>query len=111
MALRGSAFATDDANGSTQIGQGVHCDVIFKNSTGQNADPSAVTFKIRNLSTGAVTTYVYLTDAQLVKDATGLYHVDFIVTSAGIWSYRFAGTGAVTAPDERSFLVQRSDFA
>lgn len=66
-------------------------------SYGVAVDPSALTFRIVGPSTD--TTYTYPTDAQLVKDSVGNYHVDFTIpatgkTAAGRYAYRFTGTGA-----------------
>lgn len=69
------------------------------------ADPTAVTFTLREPD-GVLTTYTYPADAELVKDATGVYHVDWPVTKAGNHFYRFAGTGAAVAAEERQFVAR-----
>lgn len=39
---------------------------------------------------GTLTTpYIYGTDAQIIKDATGHYHIDLPVTKAGKWRYKW----------------------
>ena len=72
-------------------------------------DPTGVTFKIK-LPSGAVTTYVYSTDVQLIKDSTGNYHVCWTITMKGTNHFRFAGTGALIAAEEDSFYVNETNF-
>ncbi len=55
---------------------------------------------------GVTTTYVYLTDNELVKDSTGKYHVDINANAAGTWYYRFFSTGTGQAAEERQFEVR-----
>ncbi len=77
----------------------------FKNSTGTPTDPTTITFKLLTPD-GMTTTYVYATDAQLVKESTGVYHVDWSCTQAGLHVYGFIGTGTVQTAEDSSFLVQ-----
>lgn len=76
---------------------------------GVATDPTAVTCKVRTPA-GTITTYTYGTDAALVRDDIGIYHVDVTASSAGIWDYRFAGTGACVAATEAEFFIEPSDF-
>jgi hypothetical protein len=79
--------------------------VAFTNSAGAPTDPTTVTFKITD-PTGAKTTYVYNTDAQLVKDSVGNYHVAWLFNLGGEWAYRFEGTGTVTAAAQSTIICQ-----
>lgn len=76
----------------------------FKNSAGALADPTAVSVRWR-APDGTETTWVYLTDGQVVKDSTGLYHADIPTTLAGRHYFRWKGTGAVAAAEESYFDV------
>jgi hypothetical protein len=58
-----------------------------------------------------VTTLTYGTDAALVKDSTGNYHVDLDVTMGGKWWIKFYSTGSVKAAVEDFFLVRYSQFS
>ncbi len=84
------------------IGQTVRLSVAFTDADGAAADPGSLTFTLRAPS-GASTTYTYGTDAALVKDSTGNYHVDWAVSQEGIHWYSFAGTGLNAAVDEGWF--------
>ena len=81
----------------------------FKNAVGADTDPTGVTFAFTTPA-GVITTYVYLTDAQLVKDSVGNYHVDLTVNEAGMYYYRWAGTGAVQAVEVGQFSVKPGGF-
>lgn len=74
---------------------------------GTPTDPTTVTAIIRDPD-GVETTYLYGTDAELVKDSTGAYHVDVDADVAGRWVYRFAGTGTAQAALDQVFLVEGS---
>ena len=84
--------------------------VTFTDIAGIAADPTGVSFSIRKPG-GTVTSYVYATDAQLVKSATGIYYVDFAVTLSGRHVYRFVGTGAVSTAENGEFYARRNEAA
>lgn len=85
----------------------VRTSVTFTNSAGNPADPTDITFYVTNPD-GTVITYEYGTDAELVKDDTGDYHVDLTPSVYGMWYYRFVGTGDVISAGENFFVVKRS---
>jgi len=61
-----------------------------------------------------VTTYVYGTDSELVKDATGDYHFDVDVDEEGTWYYRIEGEtsgGAKQGAAEGTFEAEASVFS
>jgi hypothetical protein len=95
------------------VGSVVTVAVVFV-SIGSNdpVDPSTVTALIKH-PTGAVDTYVYGVDEELVRDSVGRYHVDVTIpiNESSIWYYRFEGTGTNAAPGEASFEALPSNFA
>jgi hypothetical protein len=91
---------------SYQVGDVVRLRAAFTDLSGVPADPTAVTVKIRNPA-GTVTTPAAVNDAT----AVGAFYYDLAVTSSGTWTYRFEGTGAVTAADEATIYVERSAFS
>lgn len=42
--------------------------------------------------------------------SSGVYEVEVEPTTAGLWHYRFAGTGGAKAAEEHAFEVRRSAF-
>ena len=87
-----------------KLGQKVRCTVTFT-VDGVLTNPTTVTAKIKDPS-GNVTTYVYGTDAALVRDSTGVYHVDVVTDKKRQWHFRFEGTGTCTAVEESAFGVR-----
>jgi hypothetical protein len=90
------------------IGDLVRCTGTFA-SSGTNVNPEAVMCKVKAPS-GKVTTYTYGTDAALVRDSTGVYHVDVSVAVAGDYIYRFESTGTGQAAAEGLFSVRSTSF-
>lgn len=94
--------------GRNYIGTTVRIAVNFQDDTQTDIDPSTVTFKAYSPS-GVTTTYVYATNAQLVRDSTGDYHVDFEPDESGRWFYRWTSTGSGTSVAiEGNFVVHTS---
>lgn len=54
-----------------------------------------------------------VTTLATTQDSTGNYHAQFDLTGAvaGIWTYRWEGTGAAQAAEEARFYVRESAFA
>lgn len=90
------------------IGDLVRCTGTFA-SSGSNVNPTAVMFKVKTPA-GVVTTYTYGTDAALVRDSTGVYHVDVSAAEAGEYVYRFWSTGTGQAAAEGKFVIRATLF-
>jgi hypothetical protein len=88
--------------------QSVNLRVTFKVNN-VLTDPATVTFKMRKPD-GTETTYVYLTDVQLIRDSTGKYHVLVLLDQYGVWWYRYEGTGTAPGATEASLEVIPSQF-
>lgn len=93
-----------------EVGDLVRITANFTNEAGAAADPTTVTLlvKLRYVIGSTATTYTY--PANIIKDSTGNYHLDFQPTTEGIWDYRWVGTGSVTAAGENAFNVPDSQF-
>lgn len=76
----------------------------FKNSAGTLTDPTAVTCTVQDPA-GAVTT------PTASKSSVGVWtaNVDLTGGVAGMWWFRFAGTGTVQASEEGWFYVEVSN--
>ena len=86
----------------------VRITTTFTTTSGTATDPSTVTVYVKD-PTGTRTTYVYGSSA-VVKDSTGVYHLDIFANIAGTWWYRFEGTGALVAAAESEFIVPLSQI-
>ena len=84
-------------------GQQVRSTVTFTVG-GSATDPTTVVAKVM-APDGTVTTYAYGTDAELVKNTTGVYYVDITGDQDGPWNYRFVGTGTCVAASEGTFYI------
>jgi hypothetical protein len=76
---------------------------------GVNTDPTTVVFSLKKPD-GTITDYTYGVDAEVVKDAVGLYHMVVTVSEDGNWWYRVVGTGACVAALENTFVGRSSQF-
>ena len=93
------------------IGDSTRLTATFRDEASNVADPDAVTFKVRRTGGGSTTTYVHGVDAELVKDATGVYHVDLIHTTSGSYCFRWEGSGTVDTAAESHFTIKDSCFS
>ena len=84
--------------------------VTFTDINAAAADPTTITFRMLEPD-DTQTSYVYGTDPEVVKSATGIYYVDWDVAQAGRHSYRFIGTGTVAQAAEADFYGLRSESA
>lgn len=94
------------------IGDQVRCTGSFTDVNGSAFDPDVIRFKCQTPA-GVATTYVYNTDAEVIKSSTGVYYVDLNVDEAGRWYYRFEGEasdGDYQGSEETWFDVDRSVF-
>lgn len=80
-----------------------------KDDQGAAVDPLTLTFEV-GPKDGTPTAYTYGTDAEVVRDGVGLYHLDFTFPSAGVWAYRVQTTGPTLA-ESRTIVVKKSPFA
>jgi len=91
------------------VGDLVRCTGTFTNAAETAVDPTAVVFMLRSPG-GVEMTYTYGEDDELVRDATGVYHVDVDVDEEGSWHYRFESTGTGQAAEEARIYVAASMF-
>jgi len=97
-------------NSKIDIGDLVRLSGTFADLNGNLLDPTAVILSIREPS-GAVTSFQYGHDAFVVRESVGKYYMDFAPNAEGLHFYRFAGTGAVTAAEEKSFYTYKRETA
>lgn len=86
------------------IGQQVRITGTFRDSSGALTNPTAVSFSYKEGDT--TTTYVYGTDAELVRDSTGVYHVDITPTVAGTIEWRMWSTGTLVQAEQGNFYIR-----
>lgn len=84
--------------------------VAFTDASAAAFDPDDVTFKVKTPA-GDVETFVYGTDEEVVKDATGEYHMDYLLETSGDYPVRVEGSGDKAAAIEDTITVEESSFA
>jgi len=87
------------------IGDVARVSAAFTDVNDAAADPSTVSLAFKDPSEN-VTTYIYGTDAEVVKDSTGNYHVDIALDEAGTWHYRWVSTGTGATAQEGELVVK-----
>jgi hypothetical protein len=75
----------------------------FTDAGGAAADPTTVTLEVKDPS-GNVTTLT-VAAGQIIKASTGNYYYDLAADEAGVWEYRWVGTGNVSQADQGAFNV------
>lgn len=90
---------------SFDIGDNKRFSITFTDIVGAAADPTAITAVITEPD-GVVTTYVYGTDAELVKDSVGVYYVDWTFAKKGRHKIKISGTGAVVSAEQVEIWVR-----
>lgn len=91
------------------VGDMIRCSVVFKGLDGAVIDPTTVTLKIKQPN-NSLLTYIYNINAGLIKDSVGNYHYDFLITSDGMHTFGWVGTGNMYATEESTFFVNPSKF-
>ena len=72
-------------------------------------DPNVVTLRYKNPA-GTITVWVYLTDAQVVRDSVGLFRADINANAGGVWSFRWEGTGPAQGAGQDTFTVTATNI-
>ena len=99
-----------------EFGQNVRLSASFANASGVATDPTTVTFQygLRTVNPPpdpTATSAVFGVDGAVVKDSNGRFHFDFVPATAGIYTVRVVGTGAVAAAAVGAIRVKPSPFA
>lgn len=76
---------------------------------GADTDPTTITFYIKEPD-GTETAYTYV-NAEIFKEATGIYYKDVVLDAEGRWACRAVGTGACRAGDIEPVEVPKDAFS
>jgi len=85
------------------VGGQARISVVFT-VLGVATDPTNVRAIVKP-PTGTAVAYIYGTDAEVVKTATGAYYINQSLSLAGTWGVAWEGTGAVVAVAETTVRV------
>lgn len=95
-------FSDYDLNSKVRVSK------VYLDADGLAVDPSVVSVSTWSPGTASVNAYVYPTDAELVKDSTGHYHIDVLGDEVGIWRVQWVGDGFL---ESFGFNIQPTVFA
>lgn len=84
------------------IGDRITLTGLFANIAKVPTNPTAVTLAIRKPD-GDV---IVVAQGSMTNPSVGTWAYDFSPDQAGSWWFRWSGTGAVTAAEEKRFLVR-----
>ena len=76
----------------------------FRNNDAELADPTTITLRHTEPGVAAVN-YVYGTDAEVVRESLGIFHVDYVADIVGEHKWRWLGTGAVQIAIKGGFII------
>jgi hypothetical protein len=94
---------------TVDIGDARGLQATIKDPAGAPVDPLTLVFEVGPQG-GTPIAYTYGTDAEVVRDSEGVYHLDFLFPSAGVWAWRVQTTGPALA-ESRTVVVKKSPFA
>lgn len=77
----------------TVVGTQAKVQVVFRDEDKRPADPGVVTIQVKTPA-ASTTAYVYGTDAEVTRIATGVYQIAFAVTAAGTWTVQAEGSSS-----------------
>lgn len=89
------------------VGEVARLDLAATDLAGAAVDPGALLLKVKAPG-GAVATYSYGADAELVRDSLGHYHAAIPLPVAGQWAYRWDLVAPNAGAAEGVISVQKS---
>lgn len=100
---------TKEANlGTVDVGQSVELTNTFKDgATMAPTDPSGATLRVKKPSHGEGEYDSYT--AELTHTSTGIYSMYLVIDEAGVWRFKWIGTGSVAAV-KNSYLRARGSL-
>lgn len=82
----------------------------FTGENGAVLDPATVAVKVLKPGALAPVVKTFGADTEVVKTATGQYHMDVDADTEGVWRYRWQSSGNGQAANEGMFEVAASLF-
>jgi len=95
---------TDCLEPQFDLGQLVRATNTFTDDTGTVVDPTGVFVNYKSPG-GTLTVLEFGVDAAVIKDSTGVYHVDIDGDEVGRWYVFWFSTGTGQASAEESFFI------
>lgn len=87
------------------VGDRVKLDVVFKDNTGAEVDPTEVELQLRRPD-GTTVSYTHPTDSEIQKEATGVYSHVLTTEHSGQHDFHWKATGPGAGVEEGRFWVR-----
>lgn len=95
---------------SVLIGNIIKVRSTFKNEDNVKQDPATVQVAVKKPD-ATITTYVYGTDPEVVRESTGIYHILIDTTDEpGTWQFVWNSSGTLQAAGQTQFTVVDTIF-
>lgn len=91
----------------TDIGDKAIVSNTFSTVAGVATDPTTIVLEYKKPD-GTTTSKTY--PDTIVKDGTGVYHIDITMDQAGEWRAKWTGTGSLIAASETNWTINPSAF-
>jgi hypothetical protein len=91
------------------VGETVKFTAQITNLKNQLTDPVGIMFKIKN-PIGVSTTYLYGTDAQILKDSVGKYSIDLILDVVGTYKIRWETVSPNVSIEENTIIAEKTIY-
>jgi hypothetical protein len=90
------------------IGDRPRVTATFTDLAGTVVDPTIITCALKYPNGTTTVTYTFGVDGDLQRTSIGIYTLDFTITQAGGYGYKFNGLGAIVASVQGRIAVRRS---
>lgn len=95
---------------SVLVGNVVKVKATFKDETNVKGDPAVVAVSVQEPD-ATITTYVYGTDVEVVRESVGVYYIELDTTDqTGDWEAIWHSTGTLQAVGQTKFTVADTYF-
>ncbi len=95
---------------SVLAGNLVRVRATFKNENGVKVDPATVQVSVKKPDL-TITTYIYGTNPEVIKESVGVYYIDINTTNAvGNWFFVWKSSGTYQAIGQTTFEVVSAYF-
>lgn len=89
-------------------GDAVRLAVQFKTIDEVNTDPTVITLTVKKPGLGTLTFTSASSPSMIIRTGAGAYYLDLALDVAGVWRFKWFGSGALTAAEEGQIFVRAS---
>lgn len=90
-------------------GNSIKTRAVFRDVDGELIDPETVVCKVK-APDDIEAAYQFGVDAGVIRESEGVYEFWVETDQAGMYTYRWKGSGAESVADEETFVIEESAF-